>query len=307
MTYPTFSELDARRAEGASLKATDILEAGPALEALIELDPLVHAYRRRPDGPLTTPEDVLAQRDLMALDVLKGRAGIVAEYRDRVPLAFQIRAAVPFLWHSEMIRISQEGRLPPHVIGREQLSHPVMWWTTPDIYMEKDGYGLEGMFLIDHASYFRVALFMMNEKHEQRMTSVTYKYGSRFPQDYDDPEMAGVVLKMLSFVNSPYIPKDQRRVTRQARRAAERAGVGWQEGEEHTVTFIDLRAAEQQATGRRDGEATGVEWHHRWIVRGHHRAQWYPSLKGHKVIWVAPYVKGPEGMPLKVPVYNVNR
>lgn len=37
---------------------------------------------------------------------------------------------------------------------------------------------------------------------------------------------------------------------------------------------------------------------HRWVVRMHRRRQWYPSLNKHKIIFVGPYVKGPEDAPM---------
>lgn len=37
---------------------------------------------------------------------------------------------------------------------------------------------------------------------------------------------------------------------------------------------------------------------HRWVVRGHWRRQWYPSIQQHRPRWVAPFLKGPEGAPL---------
>jgi hypothetical protein len=43
-----------------------------------------------------------------------------------------------------------------------------------------------------------------------------------------------------------------------------------------------------------------VAWSHRWLVDGHWRAQWYPSDTQHRLIWIAPHVKGPEHLPLVV-------
>jgi hypothetical protein len=51
----------------------------------------------------------------------------------------------------------------------------------------------------------------------------------------------------------------------------------------------------------------GVEWKHKWWVSGHYRAQWYPSDKSHKVIWIAPFLKGPEDAPLLEKIYTVVR
>lgn len=41
------------------------------------------------------------------------------------------------------------------------------------------------------------------------------------------------------------------------------------------------------------------DWAYQWAVRGHWRHQYYRSLNTHQVIWIDPYVKGPEDKPLK--------
>jgi hypothetical protein len=68
------------------------------------------------------------------------------------------------------------------------------------------------------------------------------------------------------------------------------------------VRVIQLRArdASNEAYGHGDRE-----YHQRWIVRGHWRQQWYPSLNSNRPKWIAPYVKGPANAPLKVPPVNV--
>lgn len=62
------------------------------------------------------------------------------------------------------------------------------------------------------------------------------------------------------------------------------------------IQVITLRAHEQQVYAA--SEASGVEWTHRWIVRGHWRDQWYPRMQLHLPKWISPYVKGPDGTPL---------
>ena len=49
---------------------------------------------------------------------------------------------------------------------------------------------------------------------------------------------------------------------------------------------------------RREGEP--VNWTHRWLVDGFWRSQWFPSLGRHRQIWISPYVKGPEDLPLVI-------
>lgn len=58
-----------------------------------------------------------------------------------------------------------------------------------------------------------------------------------------------------------------------------------------------------------DPFAEAPVWSHQWIVDGHWRWQYYPSLDSHRQIWIAPYVKGPEDRPLiiKDKVYKLKR
>ena len=66
---------------------------------------------------------------------------------------------------------------------------------------------------------------------------------------------------------------------------------------ERHVTVIALRHKES----RRDGDRT---WSldHRFLVRGHWRHQWYGSgeHRWQDWVWIAPFIKGPEGAPLIV-------
>lgn len=76
---------------------------------------------------------------------------------------------------------------------------------------------------------------------------------------------------------------------RGARRRHQRAGLNPPE-----IRVVRLRASERR-------ESTGEsarDWRHRWTVRGHWRRQWYPSIQAHRPVWIAPFVKGPEGAPL---------
>lgn len=62
------------------------------------------------------------------------------------------------------------------------------------------------------------------------------------------------------------------------------------------VTVIRLRRPRSHS-----GEPTQtVDWSHRWIVNGHWRNQWFPSLNEHRQIWIGAHVKGPESKPLLV-------
>jgi len=89
---------------------------------------------------------------------------------------------------------------------------------------------------------------------------------------------------------------------RSERRRTERAGLPPRD-----VRIIRLR---RSIAAARDAEqdSAGREWRHRWVVRGHWRNHWYPSLGDHRPKWIAPYLKGPADAPLlggdKVTVVN---
>jgi len=83
----------------------------------------------------------------------------------------------------------------------------------------------------------------------------------------------------------------QERLPRPDRRRAQRAGHPLEE-----VMVIRLRRPDSHP---HEGDSTPVDWTHRWMVDGHWRNQ--PYADGvYRQIWISPYVKGPEDMPLVV-------
>jgi hypothetical protein len=62
------------------------------------------------------------------------------------------------------------------------------------------------------------------------------------------------------------------------------------------VRMVTLR---RQTPADRPGTHGAVAWSHRWVVEMHKRNQWYPKEGVHKVIFVGPYIKGAEGLPLE--------
>ncbi len=85
------------------------------------------------------------------------------------------------------------------------------------------------------------------------------------------------------------------RVDRHARKRVERAG--WRP--EPVVRVIRLRRV--HTTPHDQHEPEDVAWACRWVVRGHWRQQWFPSVQAHRPLWIAPHVKGPEDKPMKAP------
>lgn len=77
---------------------------------------------------------------------------------------------------------------------------------------------------------------------------------------------------------------------RPARRRLDKAG----DTTPREVRVINLRGADPALRGT----AGGREYRNRWMVRGHWRQQWYPSIQDNRPVWIAPYIKGPEGAPV---------
>jgi hypothetical protein len=65
---------------------------------------------------------------------------------------------------------------------------------------------------------------------------------------------------------------------------------------EKNVTVIRLRRPKAQ----REGEPVPANYSHRFLVRGHWRNQWFPSLKTHRQIYIHEFIKGPEDKPLRI-------
>lgn len=85
----------------------------------------------------------------------------------------------------------------------------------------------------------------------------------------------------------------EQRPSRPQRREAERVGFSGQ-----SITVVRLRREKSETS--EGHEPSAANYSHRFIVGGHWRNQWYRSFQGHRQIWIAPYVKGDEDLPLVI-------
>ena len=106
------------------------------------------------------------------------------------------------------------------------------------------------------------------------------------------------------FLNEKIFRINKFKIPRAMRRQIEREGKTKPCEEE--VSIIDLREFERGPKGKGDGESD-MEYSHRWFVRGHPRNQYFPSDGHHEIVWIDPYVKGPDDKPFKKKVLNVIR
>ncbi len=85
------------------------------------------------------------------------------------------------------------------------------------------------------------------------------------------------------------------RADRPVARRTQRAGI---DRDLSDVQVVRLRRPHTEGTG--EGSTSGREWAHRWIVDGHWRWQACgPRHSERRLIYVGPYVKGPDDKPLK--------
>lgn len=80
---------------------------------------------------------------------------------------------------------------------------------------------------------------------------------------------------------------------RGSRRRAKRIGL-----DHPSILVVKLRRSLQGV--QRHGEFGTIDHEFRWMVSGHWRNQWYPSIGEHRQIYIADHVKGPEDKPLRL-------
>lgn len=221
---------------------------------------------------------------------------------ERLWIGGAIGSAACYWIPAEIDRLLQSYPLPPHRFGKRQLPHPRMWvcpelahgpgdWTV-DSFLVTAGPNKEGR---DGLLIWLIG--------DGQVVGSSIPWGSRYPEEVGLGSFGDILLKFLAFLDSPYTESVRTRHKRSDRRALERAG-----REEPTVHVVRLRTATRAAVEReQEAMITGRAFRHRWWVRGHFRAQWYPSQQAHRVVWIAPYIKGPEDKPFKASAYAVVR
>lgn len=92
------------------------------------------------------------------------------------------------------------------------------------------------------------------------------------------------------WLNQKIVTVAQALLTRAAERRLARAKIDLK------CLVVELRSKHYTRTTL-DEEAKHVDWAWQWAVRGHWRDQ--PTKEGYKLIWIHPFIKGPEDKPLK--------
>jgi hypothetical protein len=128
-------------------------------------------------------------------------------------------------------------------------------------------------------------------------------------QTYDDKTglIPDFLFSMLAFINTPMIHKakeeNPRRVRKQMERTNKNTKQSLPDGKQSSVVYLRRPQAKKVSGKPTEGKKRDFQW---W-VSGHYRSQWYSSTQTHKLIWIAPFLKGEEGMPVKDITYIVVR
>lgn len=245
-----------------------------------------------------------------------------------------LRRAVPFYWSAACVGLAGSYNLPKHVVAEQSTLLPfsTMFWIMDGgqvaiisghaqsiadgspMHLDPvfrpvgkvDGDGLKQMGVGQvHVLW---GWFSRDNDWEGGWGPLEiWPTGLSFPDQYEEhgyrSERIGSVLAMLSFAQSRWV--NLRRAKARSEASSSRLAKRHVVVEEPEIIVVSLRAPVPDVRPSEAGSA--VQWRHRWLVRGHHRAQWYPSLGAHKVVWIAPHLKGPAEAPLKPQIYAVVR
>lgn len=281
---------------------------------------IVAAKRMLKKGKPTSVLDYLGEQRNAAFIALAGkyemdgfREATDAQLQRAQPaIGYALRHSVPFMWTHEMRMVSLGYNLPAHVTGPGAFPHLMSWWSYETAIGYDNGYQADGHLIARNSELRAAGLNMTSEGW------TLFEFGSRGPDirtarptltlvwsipDGTDSAVLGdhgAILGMAAFLNSHAVE-----VAKQRPGDTDTRWRGRRVGDPASLNVVMLRSTVREAVATERGQ--GPAWKQRWLVRGHLRAQWYPSLKSHKIVWIAPYLKGPEDAPVKVPIYRVAR
>lgn len=225
-------------------------------------------------------------------------------------LAESVRSAACYWIPKDLDRMVRGMPLPRHRVGKRELPHRLMW-ICPEMAHGPDNLTVDSLLLrVGESADGRAGLqgWMIGEDSEATdpgwaIHPLFVPWGASYPSaTLTEDSFGALVLKLLAFLDSPYTDTPRQRASRTERRALEKAGY-----EEPTVHIVRLRTPIRSARESGESGQSDREYRHRWWVRGHFRAQWYPSHQAHQVMWIAPHVKGPDGAEFKASTYAVVR
>jgi hypothetical protein len=119
-------------------------------------------------------------------------------------------------------------------------------------------------------------------------------FGQECPADFKNvPTWWNKCQALMRLMMQQIAVREERQAPRGTRRRWQR---DLPDKPEPYIVVVRLRRPKSHPSG----DHHTVDWKQQWIVGGHWRNQWYPSLGIHRQIWISDYVKGPEDKPLVV-------
>jgi hypothetical protein len=263
---------------------------------------LDRSFDRYEERGIETARDLMWDLALYAALLLSGRhpQDWLREPRMRLSAAWAVLSAVPVLWPDELLQAALALELPPHVVAEDVLPYPGMYWC----FQRPRGNDAEfAAFLVEAVDGAAEVIGLSGVRGNggiELTLRLRVPFGRRWPDDFEDPGSAATILKLLAFMNSRFTVDEAERLSRADRKLID---------PEHAVHVVRLRSPEPSGgpSSASAGEARGSRYSHRFIVRGHYRAQWYSSIQAHRVRWIAPFLKGPPDAPLLQPAVRVQR
>ena len=261
----------------------------------------------------------LTAAEMLDLDILQGRVGNPTEAQrvvDSMVAATFLKGGELFYVEPEMCELARVAAQtlpaftlaqddPPSRAGMIWFSQPAAVWDAADTMVD-----------ICAVSWLPVRNTLRMSAHVERDAIPHFQAGNLqglgFPAvfplgSWDAPvgddglpkpipggdkhfDVLAVTKTLWLLMRQPLARESTEMPDRTARRRAVREG-----REPPPVRVIHLRRP--SSSSGQSGEP--AVWHHRWIVRGHWRMQpWGPGRQQRRPVWIAPFVKGPEGAPM---------
>lgn len=202
-----------------------------------------------------------------------------------------------FFVTSEMVALAEQAvkTMPGFALHREDLPSEfgVIWLENATL---GEGEHVISLWGPNYAGGISFATYAVRPDEVLLLHHVNIKYGENEPTNLrgtpDDlpafrlwaPVIRCCWLLMQQRIAAVDMPKPDRASARRLARLGRQP---------EAVRVISLRHPEAHGVPRGDRS-----YHHRWVVRGHWRKQWYASQERHVPIWISPHVKGPDGAPL---------
>lgn len=212
-------------------------------------------------------------------------------------LFHRVIRSMPVLWESDCVEAALSMEIPNHEVSISD--ERGSWWTFGNAGFKMTLLNGTSAYVNSMCQWtYGGCVYFLDCAMRQGTNKATlifegYPLGGDYPVDYEfgPTGKLGQRIVMDSFFRSPYIPKEDVVAYPGRRRGKRRVSAS-------TVRFVAMRKSETR------GISEGRVFSSRWLVRGHLRNQWYPSMSSHKLIWVPPYVKGPDGAPMRAATHT---